>query len=150
MYHHKIHPFICTMVCISLTVAIRFTRSVSCMSTHQHISYAFFFAHYRIAQNFDSGKVWWNLTNQACMSESLTSKLWSIDCSLHRKSINRKKREGETLTNQYRSPFIKFVRLFHRQSFVLHGVYVWLHIILYIAKFSRVMPLCHLQKARIW
>ena len=49
-----------------------------------------YFAYYRITQNFDSGKVWRNLTNRACQ-KVWRAKLWQIDCSLHRKSINREK-----------------------------------------------------------
>ena len=35
------------------------------------------------------------------------------------KVLTGKRLEGKTLTNH--SPFVKFVRLFHRQSFVLYG-----------------------------
>ena len=59
------------------------------------------------------------LTNQA-FQKFLRAKLWRIDCNLHRKSIKGKRLEGKTLTN--RSPFVKFVRLLHRQSFGLFGI----------------------------
>ena len=35
-------------------------------------------AHYRIAQNFDGGKVWRNLTNEACQ-KVWRAKLWRIE-----------------------------------------------------------------------
>ena len=69
-----------------------------------------------------SAKVWRGktLTNGA-RTKLWWAKLWWIDCSLHRKSITGKRLEGNTLMNC--SPFVKFVRHFHRQSFALYSVF---------------------------
>ena len=75
---------------------------------------------YRIAQNFDGGKVLQNLTNKACqkVDKQIFDKLIVTFIG---KVLTGKRLKAKTLTKH--SPFVKFVRLFHRQSFALYVRY---------------------------
>ena len=76
--------------------------------------------YYRIAQNFDGGKVWWNLTNQACQKFDKQN-FDELIVAVIGKVLTGKRLEGKTLTNHL--PFVKFRRLFHRQSFALYSTW---------------------------
>ena len=64
-------------------------------------------------------------TNDAYM-KFWQAKLWWIDCSFHRRNSNSQRSIGKTLT--YHWSFIKFIKLFHCQTFVLyvtHLLSIW-------------------------
>ena len=54
-------------------------------------------------------------------SPRMKLKFLKIYCSLHTKSIPEKRLEDQILMNYW--PFVKFVKIFHDQTYALYGIY---------------------------